>query len=140
MRNPRTIFQPRRRGERIANELRMELRRIRREGTQLSLQDPLEGAGDQLTLADTLQDPAVMEDDCERRADAARLRQMVETLPFRERQILVLRYGLQGKSPKTQQEVAAHFGISRSYISRLEKRALEKLAARWHTGSGEKYE
>lgn len=124
----------------IENELRMELRRIRREGTQLSLQDPLEGAGDQLTLADTLPDPAVMEDDCEQRADAARLRQMVDTLPPRERELLVLRYGLQGKPPQTQQQVAAQFGISRSYISRLEKRALAKLAARWHTENRGKYE
>lgn len=50
----------------IENELRMELRRTRREGTQVSLQEPLEGSG-QLTLADTLPDPTVMEDDCERR-------------------------------------------------------------------------
>lgn len=50
----------------IENELRMELRRTRREGTLLSLQEPLEGSEGQLTLADTLPDPAVMEDDCER--------------------------------------------------------------------------
>ena len=55
----------------IENELRMELRRIRREGTTVSLQEPLEAGGGQLTLADTLPDDTIMEDDCERRADAA---------------------------------------------------------------------
>lgn len=115
----------------IENELRMELRRTRREGTLLSLQEPLEGSEGQLTLADTLPDPAVMEDDCERRADAARLRQLVETLPRREQEVLTRRYGLDGRAPQTQQEIAARLGISRSYVSRLEKRALETLSQRW---------
>ena len=78
----------------------MELRRTRREGTQVSLQEPLEGSG-QLTLADTLPDPTVMEDDCERRADAARLRKLLGTLPPREREVLSLRYGLDGRPPRT---------------------------------------
>ena len=114
----------------IENELRMELRRIRREGTTVSLQEPLETGG-QLTLADTLPDDAVMEDDCERRADAARLRRLVETLPERECTLLGLRYGLGGRRPKTQQETADQLGISRSYVSRLEKRALEHLMRAW---------
>ena len=54
----------------IENELRMELRKIRREGAAVSLQEPLESGSGQLTLADTLPDDTVMEDDCERRADA----------------------------------------------------------------------
>lgn len=114
----------------IENELRMELRRTRREGTQVSLQEPLEGSG-QLTLADTLPDPTVMEDDCERRADAARLRKLLGTLPPREQEVLSLRYGLDGRPPRTQQEIAAQLGISRSYVSRIEKRALENLTGRW---------
>ena len=101
----------------IENELRMELRRTRREGAQTSLQEPLEGSDGQLTLADTLPDPTVMEDDCEQRADAARLRRMVEALPLRECRLLTLRYGLGGRPPQTQQEVAQQLGISRSYVS-----------------------
>ena len=62
---------------------------------------------------------------------AARLRTLVEQLPERERRLLTLRYGLGGDAPLTQQEVAARFGISRSYVSRLEKRALTELARRW---------
>lgn len=115
----------------IENELRMELRRTRREGVQTSLQEPLEGSDGQLTLADTLPDPTVMEDDCEQRADAARLRRMVEALPPRECRLLTLRYGLGGCPPQTQQEVAQQLGISRSYVSRIEKRALDRLQKAW---------
>ena len=115
----------------IENELRMELRRTRREGAQTSLQEPLEGSDGQLTLADTLPDPTVMEDDCEQRADAARLRRMVEALPPRECRLLTLRYGLGGRPPQTQQEVAQQLGISRSYVSRIEKRALDRLQKAW---------
>ena len=117
------------RWERIANELRMELRRTRRAGPQLSLQEPLE-AGGQLTLADTLPDETDMEADCEQRADAARLRSMVEQLPGRERQIMRLRYGF-GGAAQTQQQTAQTLHISRSYVSRLEKRALKLLRDRW---------
>ena len=115
----------------IENELRMELRRTRREGAQTSLQEPLEGSDGQLTLADTLPDPTVMEDDCEQRANAARLRRMVEALPPRECRLLTLRYGLGGRPPQTQQEVAQQLGISRSYVSRIEKRALDRLQKAW---------
>lgn len=113
----------------IENELRMELRRTRRAGPQLSLQEPLE-AGGQLTLADTLPDETDMEADCEQRADAARLRSMVEQLPGRERQIMRLRYGF-GGAAQTQQQTAQTLHISRSYVSRLEKRALKLLRDRW---------
>ena len=113
----------------IENELRMELRRTRRAGPQLSLQEPLE-AGGQLTLADTLPDETDMEADCEQRADAARLRSMVEQLPGRERQIMRLRYGF-GGAAQTQQQTAQTLHISRSYVSRLEKRALKLLREQW---------
>lgn len=115
----------------IENELRMELRKIRREGAAVSLQEPLESGSGQLTLADTLPDDTVMEDDCERRADAARLRRLVDTLPARERALLQLRYGLGGEYPATQQQTADKLGISRSYVSRLEKRALTRLMNAW---------
>ena len=91
-------------GGRIATELRMELRRTRRTGQTASLQEPLEADG-QLTLADTLPDEGNLAEDCESRADAARLRALVDTLPPRERTILRLRYGLGGE-PHTQQPVS----------------------------------
>lgn len=113
----------------IENELRMELRRRRREGTFVSLQEPLESGdgGAPLTLADTLQDDADMVRDCEKRSDWARLRGYLHTLPAREKRVLELRYGLTGEAPLTQQQTAQRLKISRSYVSRLEKRALSTL-------------
>ena len=116
----------------IENELRMELRRVRKAGVQVSLQEPLE-AGGQLTLADTLPDDAEMEADCEQRADAARLRGLVDALPPRERAVMRMRYGF-GGGPHTQQQTAQALGISRSYVSRIEKHALKHLQEQWKTG------
>lgn len=107
----------------------MYLRHKRREPDAVSLQDTLEAGGDgtALTMEDTLQDTACMEEDCERSEELARLRELVEHLNGRERQIILLRYGLGGQPPQTQQQVAALLGISRSYISRLESRTLARL-------------
>ena len=93
----------------------MELRKIRREGAAVSLQEPLESGSGQLTLADTLPDDAEMEADCEQRADAARLRGLVDALPPRERAVMRMRYGF-GGGPRTQQQTAQALGISRSYV------------------------
>lgn len=104
----------------IENEMRMYLRHTRREGTPLSLQEPLESSGNDsgtLTLADVLPDDAVMEEDCERRDLAGRLRTLVRDLPPRDARILILRYGLDGRGELTQQAVAERLGISRSYVS-----------------------
>lgn len=100
----------------------------------VSLQEPLETGADSgmLTLADVLPDLATMEEDCELRDAAAQLRQLVTALPEREQQILTLRYGLDGAVPQTQQQIAAQFGISRSYVSRLEKHALARLRRAWN--------
>ena len=117
----------------IENELRMELRRRRREGATVSLQEPLEGGGDgaPLTLADTLQDDADMAQECENRSEWAQLRRYVQALPPRERRVLALRYGLGGGTPLTQQQTAEQLKISRSYVSRLEKRALTVLQQKY---------
>ena len=78
-----------------------------------------------------LQDSFRMEDACETQDDIRRARQLLDTLPARERQILLLRYGLSGQPPLTQLETARLLGISRSYISRLETHALDLLRQRW---------
>ena len=72
-----------------------------------------------------------MEECCEKKADLLRVRQLLETLPARERQILLLRYGLAGQPPLTQLETAQLLGISRSYESRLESHALCQLRQYW---------
>ena len=76
-----------------------------------------------------------MEECCEKKADLLRVRQLLETLPARERQILLLRYGLAGQPPLTQLETAQLLGISRSYVSRLETHALELLRQAWGKNS-----
>ena len=126
------ILRPAFAGVRIANEIRMQFRRDRKTGGTVSLQEALEADGDSaLTLADVLQDSFRMEDACETQDDIRRARQLLDTLPARERQILLLRYGLAGQPPLTQLETARLLGISRSYISRLETHALDLLRQRW---------
>ena len=86
--------------------------------------------GNALQLMDVVGVDDTMLDDIHDRDNALRLRQLVrEVLTAREAEIIRLRYGLGGTVPLTQREVAASFGISRSYVSRIEKRALEKLRA-----------
>ena len=116
----------------IENEIRMQFRRERKTGQTISLQETLEADGESaLTLADVLQDNFLMEECCEKKADLRRVRQLLDTLPARERQILLLRYGLGGQPPMTQLEAARILGISRSYISRLETHALDLLRQAW---------
>ena len=116
----------------IENEIRMQFRRERKSGSTVSLQETLEADGESaLTLADVLQDSFCMEECCEKKADLLRVRQLLETLPARERQILLLRYGLAGQPPLTQLETAQLLQISRSYVSRLETHALEQLRKGW---------
>lgn len=126
------ILNPAFAGVRIANEIRMQFRRERKSGQTVSLQETLEADGESaLTLADVLQDGFCMEECCEKKADLRRVRQLLDTLPARERQILLLRYGLGGQPPMTQLEAARILGISRSYISRLETHALDLLRQKW---------
>ena len=83
-----------------------------------------------MQLMDVVGVDDTMLDDIHDRDSALRLRQLIqEVLTPREGEIIRLRYGLGGTVPLTQREVASSFGISRSYVSRIEKRALEKLRA-----------
>lgn len=126
------ILDPAFAGVRIANEIRMQFRRERKSGTVVSLQETLESDGESsLTLADVLQDSFCMEDSCERQDEARRAKQLIEILPARERQIIVLRYGLAGQPPLTQLETAQLLRISRSYVSRLESHALSLMRQQW---------
>ena len=97
---------------------------------ELSLDEPIntDWDGNELLLSDVLgtdSDTVMrpMEDD----VDHQLLREALSRLPERERTIMVLRYGLEGKQEKTQKEVADLMGISQSYISRLEKRIIARL-------------
>ena len=118
------------RQERIANEILMHFRSQRKLQGEVSLADTLEasGEGGALSLMDVIAVDDTMLEDLDTRDACVKVRQCVQTcLTPRERMIVTLRYGLDGQSPRTQREIAARCGISRSYVSRIEKRALEKL-------------
>jgi len=87
-----------------------------------------------MTLLDVLeaQTEDVAEEVCRNAQIAAIPAAMRTVLTEKERQLLALRYGLQGRTPKTQKEVGELFGISRSYVSRMEKKALRKLRGCFH--------
>lgn len=97
---------------------------------EVSLSESIESDrdGSSLQLMDVIGMDDTMLEDLYDRDSALRLRQLVHRcLTRREAEIIRLRYGLGGTVPLTQREIAASFGISRSYVSRIEKRALEKL-------------
>lgn len=114
----------------IENEILMHIRKISNQKTEMSLDEPIntDWDGNELLLSDVLgtdSDTVMrpMEDD----VDHQLLREALSRLPDRERAIMVLRYGLDGHPEKTQKEVADLMGISQSYISRLEKRIMQRL-------------
>ena len=84
--------------------------------------------GNPLTLMDTIREEDTIADDLDTRIQIKRaLDYVANSLNERERQILILRYGLGNTAPRTQREVADKLGISRSYVSRIEKNALEQI-------------
>ena len=118
------------RQERIANEILMFFRADKKNKGTLYINEPIEaGGGDgELTLNDVLADPLFVDEEYEHKAESERLRQLVNTrLDGRERQVIRLRYGFDGNEPLSQQQVADLLHISRSYVSRLEKKAVERL-------------
>lgn len=113
----------------IENEILMSFRREKKAPTTVSMQDPIETGkdGSSLTVIDIVPDEFILDEDYEQREESKLLSEMVQQLQGRERQVILLRYGLSGNPPLTQQEVADLLGISRSYISRIEKAAVQKL-------------
>ncbi|MBQ1280784.1 MAG: RNA polymerase sporulation sigma factor SigE [Oscillospiraceae bacterium] len=114
----------------IENEILMHIRKISNQRTEVSLDEPIntDWEGNELLLSDILgtEGDTVMrpiEDDAEQRI----LREALARLPEREKRIVVMRFGLGGRREKTQKEVADLMGISQSYISRLEKRIMQRL-------------
>ena len=97
---------------------------------EVSLSDSIETDqdGNDLMLMDVVGVDDTMLSDLQDREDSVLVRRLVrECLTDREREIVTLRYGLGGRMPRTPREIAKKLGISRSYVSRIEKRALEKL-------------
>ena len=122
----------------IENELLMHFRSTRRQQTELSLSDPIDSDkdGNALSLMDVISCEDAGLEAVETSDSRANIYKYIFShLDEREREIIIMRYGLYGRQPQTQREIAARCGISRSYVSRLEKKALEKLRVVFEGGA-----
>ena len=114
----------------VENEILMHFRSTRKQSSELHFDEPVDvdKNGNCLTLMDIVADEGMsVEEKCELEIQLSRLAEKLSFLDERERQIIELRYGLGDSPPLAQREVAKKLGISRSYVSRLEKKALETL-------------
>lgn len=114
----------------IENEILMFLRKTSNQKTELSFDEPLntDWDGNELLLSDVLgTEEDIVVQPIEADVDRQLLRQAMERLDHRDQQIIILRFGLDGRRECTQKEVADYLGISQSYISRLEKRIISRL-------------
>jgi RNA polymerase sporulation-specific sigma factor len=114
----------------VENEILMYFRSQRKSSQDVSLSDYIETGTDgaALSLIDVVgEEEDLLEKIGNREAVKQLCKAVREELTDQERQVIILRYGLFGQEPRRQREVALRCGISRSYVSRIEKRALEKL-------------
>ena len=122
----------------IENEILMYFRTLKKQSGDVSLSEPIDTDkdGNALTLIDIISCEDTMLDDLADEEKRSNLLRLVTTiLDEREKNIIIMRYGLFNNEPHTQQAVASLFKISRSYVSRIEKKALEKLKAHLETYS-----
>lgn len=114
----------------IQNEILMFFRSKKKALNEVSINDTIDidKDGNPLTYLDIISVEENIAEELDQKLYFERIRELVDTvLDERESEIIILRYGLKGYSPKTQREVAKHLNISRSYVSRIEKKSLEKL-------------
>lgn len=124
----------------IENEILMCLRTSQKRKGEVSLQDSIgmDNEGNEITLSDVLgTDGTEVHGEVERRISLGRVRRLVDTrLRGRERMVLRMRYGMEDGRVYAQQEIAEKLGISRSYVSRIEKKAMEQLKVAFETDKG----
>jgi RNA polymerase sporulation-specific sigma factor len=125
-------------GRCIQNEILMYFRSMRKSAGDVSLSDMIEtGKDGGLSMMDVLSSDEDMFEEANTRSETRRLLSLLgDTLTPRELQIISWRYGLYTEKPMPQREVAEKLGISRSYVSRIEKKALEKLKAAMEGSNG----
>lgn len=114
----------------ISNEILMFLRKNKRKKAEVSLEDALnyDSEGNELHLEDILgTDADLVPNEYEKQVDKEILSKEIKDLPDRDKEIMILRYGLNNTKEYTQKEVAEMLGISQSYISRIEKKVIRKL-------------
>lgn len=118
----------------IQNQIKMHFRKNKHRSSEVYLNDPIDTDknGNEITMADIFSDDTCVDDEVDLKIDTQKLYRFVNSvLDEREKEIIVTRYGLtvggKASKPLTQREVAVKLGISRSYVSRIEKRAIDKL-------------
>lgn len=120
----------------IENEILMSIRSAKKNASEVSINLPIgnDKDGNEISLNDILgtEPDAVMEDINLKMEVRSMIKALNCVLSDREKKVIIYRYGILGAEPRTQREVAAQLGISRSYVSRIEKKALEKLKAALH--------
>ena len=119
-----------RHSERIENEILMYFRNQKKTAQDVSMNEPIDtdSEGNPLTLSDIIYTEDTIADDLDTKIKIERLRRYIQEMPAtREKEIIVRRYGLDGNFPETQREIAERLHISRSYVSRIEKRVLQEL-------------
>jgi len=117
-------------GQCIENEILMHLRALKKTKKDVSLHDPIgqDKEGNEISLIDVLQSEAEdVFDTIQLNMELEKVKQFFDILDEREKQVIIGRFGLNLKKEKTQREIAKELGISRSYVSRIEKRALMKM-------------
>lgn len=116
----------------IANEILMNFRAKKKLACEVSINETIDvdRDGNPLTYIDVIGCDEFISEEIERKIEKEKaLKYVSVVLTERERQIIVMRYGLYGRQPLTQKETADRLNISRSYVSRIEKAALDKLRA-----------
>ncbi|MBE6717407.1 MAG: sigma-70 family RNA polymerase sigma factor [Ruminococcaceae bacterium] len=112
----------------------MYFRNQKKTALDVSFDEPIEtdSEGNPLTLIDIIAKDDTIVDDIQQETNIDMMLRFVNEIKNdRERELIILRYGLNGNEPKTQNEIAKMYGISRSYVSRLETKILKKLKKRF---------
>ena len=121
----------------LQNEILMHFRSRKKLTNDVSISEPIDSDkdGNPLTYSDIISVDDTIAEDLDRKCKSRRAMEIVNNrLDRREKEIIILRYGLNGKKPITQRETAEMLGISRSYVSRIEKAALEKIEKNLNIG------
>ena len=122
----------------IENEILMHLRAVKKTERDVSLNETIDTDkdGNPLTLMDIMKVDDNILDELDMKLNSKKLSQYItEELNSREKTVIILRYGLNGKKPMTQKEIAKMLDISRSYVSRIETKALKALRKRFESSS-----
>lgn len=118
----------------VENEILMYFRNQKKTSQDISMSEPIDmdAEGNPLTLSDIIFTDDTVTDDVDKKMKIEMLCNFIKDMPDgREKTIIIKRYGLDGKFPLAQREIAAKLGISRSYVSRIEKKVLEDLRKRF---------